>query len=470
MNMPRFPWLPVGFCVAEDASVRRLLSCGPRKEKPEYQIVEAQNRDRICILLDLAHESPAVSVAQSLTDGRFCRVEFGGEKILAAAYTLDDEPMRVGDIPARADFLTTQQLFTLVHALAKLKSASWMESVFLPAANLCLPFGKKESAHERKILAVRLLTGGVADSSLSAQQIHAINRWIAPREVAEFFRVLDLPAPGKVSLREHSVRSPQEFVLPGHPIVEQAFRDSVIDYYHRRDEYEEMGINPTNGILLHGPTGSGKTYAVRKLADFLDWPIIEVSISGTGSPYIHKTSINIKRKFDEARRKAPAIVFLDELDSLGMERDHAGAQSYKMEEVTELLRQVETAGKEHVLVIAATNLPEKLDQALKRKGRFDLLIEVPYPGVDGVLAVLEHCLSARPHAAGMALDQVAKDLAKQSLASVEWAVNEAGRIAVKNGKKQVDEESLREAVHRCAIRTTRRRPSIGFTGCGSAHE
>lgn len=445
MNDSVFCWFPRGFAVDETAKVRRLLSSGPGVENPEYQIVDTVDRKHVCLLLKLGKEkTPAIKAAEQIPGERFSWKSFASHTALAAAYPRSHAPMRVGSIPLQRDFLTAGQLSSLADALQKIRSFSWSESVFLPGDRVCVPFGNRDSLNERHELCMRLVTGGVADLSLSVKRISAINPWVTEREAREFFRRAGIEEGADTRTRARAVRPPEEFFLPGQPEIERVFRERIIEYYSKPAVYEKMGVAPPNGILLEGPPGSGKTYAVRCLVEFLDWPLFELSIGKQGSPYIHQTSTNIRKAFQDAIRKAPSVLFIDELEALGSARDNP-LHSHKTEEIAELLQQMDSIGKKHVVVLAATNLPRNIDDALKRKGRFDVTLKVPYPGVDGILAVIKHCLSLRPHEGGLDLHSIAQRMEHRPLADIEQIVNDAGRIAVQAKKQKIDMECLLQA-------------------------
>lgn len=443
MTNSNFPWLPVSFAIGEDAKIHRVLATAPAG-KVAYQICDAG--DSVCLLLRKSDALPtATAEVESFLGVTFEEIEFGGEWFLVALFERDSAPLRVADIPDRRDFSSASQLCDLTNELAKLKNSSWGDSLYFPQHRRIASFGKPESQDERRKLTVRLLTGGVGDPSLSPKQIHAINRWISPVEIRQIYRKLEMGKHKVGKVNNKVLRPPEEFSLPGQPALEKFFREQVIDYYYRREQYEKMNVHPERGILLYGAPGTGKTYSAEKIAEFLEWEMIEISMSNVGSKYIHETSVRIRRKFDEARKKSPSVIFLDELDAIGVSRE-LSSHNHKIEEINELLKQVEKAGKDGLLVIAATNFLDAIDPALIRKGRFDNHIEVCFPATKEVVAVLEHCLSAYPSAAGLNLVDIAEKLTGRPLSDVAWLVNKAGAIAVKSERIQIDQRCLEKAV------------------------
>ena len=161
--------------------------------------------------------------------------------------------------------------------------------------------------------------------------------------------------------------------------------------------------------------------------------------------YIHETSRNIRKKFDNAKKRAPSIVFLDELDAMGGSREMMNESPHKIEEITELLKQMEKTGN-GVWVIAATNQLEAIDKALIRKGRFDEIIRIKFPDKKDIESVLRQELSDRPHAGGIDLTDMADKLCNRSLAEISYVVNEAARIAVREGKDKICQNCLERAL------------------------
>lgn len=441
---PMFPWLPANFSVGDDFAVRRVVDSGPAGGESVYQLLDSQTGDNFCVLVKMANCAPAVKEAMQAMEGiRFSGVSWGKENFSAAVFARDDKPFRLGEVFKRAAFLQSAEAKELARALSGVHNFSWLKSLYLPPARAFLPLGKSESAEERRLLAAKMLTGGIADAPVSPKQIHAVNNWLTAGEISGIFGVLKIPQSGAV--RPRQTQDSSDFILPGQPGLEAFFREHVIDYYRNFEKHQAMGNKPVGGVLLHGKPGSGKTYAVRQLADFLGWHMCDIGIGQVGSQYIHQTSVEIRQKFNQAIKEAPSIIFMDEIDALGSNRS-SGAQDHKVEEISELLKAVEDAVKEGVFVVAATNRPDAIDPALKRSGRFDYHLEVRYPGAEAMLAILQHCLSPRPHKAGMNLRPIADILADKPASEVEFIVNRAGKIAVSSGKTEIDGECIERAM------------------------
>ena len=446
MNVPVFPWLPLGYAVADNIKIGRVLTSGQVQGSVAYQICGTKG-DEVCLLLKTGECSDVSLIAfKGLDSSHFLEIDFGGDNFLSFVCHKEFVPMKIGDIPTRTDFLSFSQLDELFSALVAIQDKNWHSALYFPVDRQAIAFEEKEDAQEKRKLAVRLLTGGVADTRLSPTQIHYINRWVSPSQIRRLYKTIGMDVEAKRERKTYSVRPSSTFTLPGQPALEKFLREQVIDYYQKQSEYEKMNIHPVRGILLHGRPGSGKTYSVQKLSEFLGWQLFDISAGNVGSKYIHETSKKIKMRFDEARKNSPAIVFLDELDALGSSREMSG-HSHKMEETNELLKQIEKAGHDGLLVIAATNYIDAIDPALMRKGRFDAVIEVQFPEAGAMADALKHCLSEYPHEAGLVLEDIAQNLVGRSMADIAWIINKSGYIAVKSGKEKIDRECLEMAMN-----------------------
>jgi cell division protease FtsH len=435
-----FPWLPIGTQISGHA-VGRVLS-----EGPAYQIIAARGSKDIVLLVRTSPSGSPMLAAAALVQA-LAPIDFGTEQFLAAAFPPEAAPVAVGELPSRAEFLNGGQLARLATALARMAAVdadtSWEAALFFPGLDLCVPVAAR-AGENRRALAVRLMTGGIADPSLSPKDIAQINRWITEPEVRMFFAALGLDS---TVTRRPAGSAKEPFRLKGRPALETFFKEYVIDYFDRRNAYAAMKVPPPNGILLYGPPGTGKTSAVRRLADYLGWPVHMVDIGTVGSPYIHQTSVTVKRTFEAAAAAAPAVLVMEEIDAMVSTRG-PGLHDHKVEEVSELLRQIETAGARGVLVVATTNRIDAIDPAMLRRGRFDHKIEVAVPTGEEILDALLGLLSDRPTAPGMKLDGLAQALVGRNLADVAWIVDEAARLAVKAGKSMIDEIALHQAVRR----------------------
>ena len=157
-------------------------------------------------------------------------------------------------------------------------------------------------------------------------------------------------------------------------MLEQFFREHVVDIIENADRYRKLGIEFPSAILLHGPPGCGKTFAVERLVEYLGWPSFSIDSTSIGSPFIHETSRKVAEVFERAIKDAPSVLTIDEMEAYLADREMgAGSSHHRVEEVGEFLRRIPEAIANRVLVIAMTNRIEMIDPAILRRGRFDVL-------------------------------------------------------------------------------------------------
>ncbi len=171
----------------------------------------------------------------------------------------------------------------------------------------------------------------------------------------------------------------------------------VIQPFLNWEAYEKYGVTPSNGILFFGPPGCGKTFIAKKLAEALKAELIEMSEGTVGSPYIHATSNNIVQSFRKAEQIAPCVLFVDEISGLMPRRDGLSShEQYREAEISEFLMHIEGSVKKKVLVIGATNFPERIDPAILRSGRMDKRIFIPPPDIEARHELFHLLLEERP--------------------------------------------------------------------------
>ncbi|MEA5094203.1 MAG: ATP-dependent zinc metalloprotease FtsH [Sedimentibacter saalensis] len=223
----------------------------------------------------------------------------------------------------------------------------------------------------------------------------------------------------------------------------------IVDFLHNPKKYEEIGATMPKGALLVGPPGTGKTLLAKAVAGEAKVPFFSISGSEFVEMFVGMGAAKVRDLFKQAQEKAPCIVFIDEIDTIGKKRDGGGIGGNDEREQTlnQLLTEMDGFdGKKGVVILAATNRPESLDKALLRPGRFDRRIPVELPDLAGREAIL------RVHAKNVHLDEsidfnaIARATAGASGAELANIINEGALRAVKNKRLTASQEDLEEAV------------------------
>ncbi|MFD6886926.1 ATP-dependent zinc metalloprotease FtsH [Streptomyces sp. NPDC059957] len=231
--------------------------------------------------------------------------------------------------------------------------------------------------------------------------------------------------------------------------------NDVVDFLKNPDEYRKMGARMPGGVLLAGPPGTGKTLLARALAGEAGVPFFSASASEFIEMIVGVGASRVRELFSEARKVAPAIVFIDEIDTIGRVRG-GGAGMGGHDEREQTLNQILTemdgfSGSEGVVVLAATNRADVLDPALTRPGRFDRTVVVSPPDKSGREAILRIHTRDIPLADGVDLAQVARTTPGMTGAELANLANEAALLAVKRRQKEVTQSDLSDALEKVQL-------------------
>ena len=222
----------------------------------------------------------------------------------------------------------------------------------------------------------------------------------------------------------------------------------IVDFLHNPDKYAEIGADLPKGALLVGPPGTGKTLLAQAVAGEAEVPFFSISGSEFVEMFVGMGAAKVRDLFSQATQKAPCIVFIDEIDTIGKKRDgQVGGNDEREQTLNQLLTEMDGFdGKKGVVILAATNRPESLDPALLRPGRFDRRIPVELPDLAGREAVLKVHAKKVKLTDGIDFNAIARATAGASGAELANIVNEAALRAVRSGRSAVNQSDLEESV------------------------
>ena len=229
--------------------------------------------------------------------------------------------------------------------------------------------------------------------------------------------------------------------VAGMDLLKEQLQSDVIDLLNDQERANSLGLTIPNGLLFYGPPGCGKTFFAEKFAEELKCNYIYVKCSDVASPYIHGGQEKIAAIFQEAREKAPSIIFLDEIDALLKSRDKHNNVS-EAGEVNEFLEQLNNCGKDKVLVIGATNKPKEIDEAALRAGRLELKYFIPLPDQPTRSQLFKIELSKRSSSELIDYNKLSEMTIDYSCADIKLLIDTAARIVFRNKKDEISEEDV----------------------------
>lgn len=224
----------------------------------------------------------------------------------------------------------------------------------------------------------------------------------------------------------------------------------IVDYLHNPGKYTEIGASMPKGALLVGPPGTGKTLLAKAVAGEAEVPFFSISGSEFVEMFVGMGAAKVRDLFKQANEKAPCIVFIDEIDTIGKKRDGAGftgGNDEREQTLNQLLTEMDGFdGSKGVVILAATNRPDSLDPALLRPGRFDRRIPVELPDLQGREEILRVHAKKIKVADTVRFDDIAKAAAGASGAELANIVNEAALRAVRDGRKFATQADFEESI------------------------
>jgi len=226
----------------------------------------------------------------------------------------------------------------------------------------------------------------------------------------------------------------------------------IVDFLKNPERYLELGAKIPKGVLLVGPPGTGKTLLAKAAAGEASVPFFAVSGSSFIEMFVGVGAARVRDLFNQAKKEAPSIVFIDEIDAIGKSRAAAGqmgGNDEREQTLNQLLAEMDGFdSKEPIIVLAATNRPEVLDAALLRPGRFDRQVLVDKPDFEGRVQILQVHIKKIKAAKNVNLEDIAKMTAGLAGADLANIINEAALLAGRKNKKEVEQEDFVEAVER----------------------
>ncbi len=253
---------------------------------------------------------------------------------------------------------------------------------------------------------------------------------------------------GKAKVRKDDGKKKTTFADVAGADEEKEEMAEIVDFLKDPKKYNELGAKIPKGVLLVGPPGTGKTLLARAVAGEAGVPFFSISGSDFVEMFVGVGASRVRDLFGEAKKEAPAIIFIDEIDAVGRQRGAGlgGGHDEREQTLNQLLVEMDGFGSnEGVIVMAATNRPDILDKALLRPGRFDRQITVNYPDVKGREEILKVHSRGKPLGPDVNLATIAKSTAGFTGADLANLLNESALLAVRHGKKAITQEEIEDA-------------------------
>ena len=454
-------WLPIGFKLPDGAKVRTALF-----EGVDWQIYETMGGGRALVVL--AALAQHWLDAGLIEDGTLIASQFGDRQLRSLSCGPSQTLCPVGEGKSPDNKSEALSFALALKATRDIDEDSPLQdALYVEKITRLLPTYSISSITGDDVVLGYWLTGGTNIPATSFRRLRQSMSWIgaghlkdvvqaAGFEVAEIIplarkpaapveRAEAIPTEQAEQLQRAEPEPNKVFELAGRPELAAFFNEHIVDIILHRDRYKALGIEFPSAVILHGPPGCGKTFAVDRLVDFLGWPSFQIDASSVASPYIHETSKKVAQVFDKAMENAPSVLVIDEMEAFLADRE-MGSGHHRVEEVAEFLRRIPEAVKNDVLIIAMTNRIEMIDPAIQRRGRFDHVIKVDFASEVEVLSLLDKLLSSLPKESDVDPKPLAKELAGRPLSDVSFVVREGARLAARSGKEKLDQDSLLSAL------------------------
>lgn len=419
-----------------------------------------------------------------LEETALTRMEFGDSQYAGIPDQLDwddDEGFVRGVGPIAQHFAASDQL-RVARSIAESRrctDVSFHDAIYSAKHRRVLPTLSGTPGQTDDVVLGCCLTGGLHVPASSMDRMKELTV-LDEEQIREVLRVGGLPV-GRAEattpsiatgpLTKKPVNQGATFRLPGRPAIEAFFNEEIIEAARLAERHPEKVPWP-GGVVLHGPPGCGKTFAVERLIAFLDWEVFRINSGTVGSPYIHETSRKVAEVFEKAREAAPSVVVIDEMEAfLSARETGASSRQHHLEEVGEFLRRIQEASSQRILVVGMTNRLDLIDPAVVRTGRFDRAVEVGMPSAEEVEVVLRERLSDVQMGPGVTLAAASTALAGRPLSDAASLVDRIIRQLAKANENEsewiLDNALLRKAIGKLPVMEKKgKRSSIGFRPTG----
>jgi len=433
------PWIPIGFCFPDGLKTRLAIQDGEN-----WQLYEADKDNKVLVV----RKSLGVRWLDEglLTSNALILFNLGKDEYYSLSSSKEHMLCPVTRCPSignKNEVISFAEALRLTREIDK--SNSLHDSIYVEKYSRLLPTYCISDSVGDDIVLGYWLSGGVPVSINSTRRFQSLAGWLNQSQLQDIIERSGIKKSPtvEISTSEKGGKN-KKFSLVGRTYLESFFNEHVIDIVENQDRYKALGIGFPSAIILYGPPGCGKTFAVEKLVEYLEWPSFSIEASSVASPYIHETSKKISSVFEAAIKNSPSVVIIDEMDAFLAERQ--SSHQHSIEEISEFLKRIPDATKNNVLVVGMTNRIDAIDQAILRRGRFDHVIKVDMASEQEILALLTKLINDLPHDTDIQVAPIAKHLCGRPLSDVAFIVREGARLAARSGKEKIDQGSLMNAL------------------------
>lgn len=434
-------WFPIGFGFPDSTKAKLVV-----REGSNWQIFNTEPKSKSLIVKEELAEK---WLNKGLLDARMLqKFSFGNDVYSQLSGGNNNALELISECQPpnnRVEAIAFAEAFKASRAIDK--DSSFQDAIYVERFSRILPTYSLSGHVNDDVIFGYWLTGGIPVSINSTRRFRSLTGWLSDDQLKDIIEKSGLKVSNKSSPNNSAAQGKEAFTLAGRPDLERFLIEHVIDIVENEKRYKALGIEFPSAIILHGPPGCGKTFAIEKLVEYLEWPSYSIDASSIGSPYIHETSRKIAAIFDTAIENAPSVIVIDEMDAFLTDRQiSAGSGQHGVEEIAEFLRRIPEAAKKKVLVVGMTNRIEMIDPAILRRGRFDHVVKVDMASESEIDALLKKLLSRLPQDSDIDVKPLAQKLQGRPLSDVAFIVREGARLAARSGQDKINQACLLAAL------------------------